>query len=126
MQHFGALIGRVLLVHIFLLAGLDKIQGYTGTTDYMQDHGVPIWFLPAVIALELAAGVAVIVGWRTRIAAGALAGFCVAAAILFHHDFATEPNMVMFMKNVAMAGGLLLLVVHGAGRWSVDHWLARL
>ncbi|MDT0634704.1 DoxX family protein [Spectribacter hydrogenoxidans] len=126
MQHFGVLAGRLLMAHLFLLAGLDKVQGYAGTTDYMQSHGVPIWLLPAVIALELAAGLAITVGWQTRIAAGALAGFCVIAAILFHRDFATEPNMVMFMKDFAMAGGLLVLAAHGGGRWSVDHWIARL
>lgn len=124
MQAIGVLVGRILLAHIFVLAGLNKIQGYAGTTDYMENHGVPIWFLPAVIALELAAGVAVIVGWQTRLAALALAAFCVAAALVFHNDFAAPPNLVMFMKDFAMAGGLLLLATHGAGRWSVDRWVS--
>ncbi|MDN5863180.1 MAG: DoxX family protein [Salinisphaera sp.] len=121
MKDIGTLLGRVLLAHIFILAGLGQIHGYAGTTDYMIDHGVPIWFLPAVIALELVAGVAVIVGWQTRLASAALAIFCIATAVMFHHEVSQAG--LMFMKDLAMAGGFLTLLAHGAGRWSIDHWV---
>lgn len=124
MQDIGALVGRIALAHIFVLAGLQKIGGYAGTIAYMQSHGVPGWLLPGVIALELAAGLAVVLGWYTRITAGLLAIFAVAAALIFHHDFSEGQNLIMLMKDLAMAGGLLYVVCYGAGRWSLDRWIA--
>jgi putative oxidoreductase len=81
---------------------------------------VPGMVLPLVIALEIGGGLAVIVGFLTRWAALGLALFCLAAALLFHRNFAEQMQMIMFMKNFAMAGGLLLLYVHGAGAFSID------
>lgn len=121
MNNAITLLARLLLAHIFLLAGLSKLgAGYAGTQGYMEGFGVPGVLLPAVIALELGAGIALVVGWLTRWAGLALALFCVAAALLFHRNFADQMQMVMFMKNLTIAGGMLLLYVHGAGGWSVD------
>ena len=120
MTNISNLIGRILLAAIFLLAGINKIPGYAGTQAYMESMGVPGMLLPLVIALEIGAALALIVGWQTRLAAAALAVFTIASALLFHADFGDQTQMILFMKNWAIAGGLLLLVAHGAGKLSLD------
>lgn len=120
MEKYSTLVARVLLAHIFLLAGLSKISGFAGTQAYMESMGVPGVLLPAVILLEIAGGLALILGWQTRLAAVGLAAFTVIAGILFHSNFADQTQMILFMKNIAITGGLLLLAAHGPGRISVD------
>ena len=120
MNNAIVLLARLFLAHIFLLAGFGKITGYAGTQGYMESMGVPGALLPLVIILEIGGGLALIVGLFTRWAALALALFCVAAAVIFHRNFADQMQMIMFMKNFAMAGGLLLLYVHGGGAFSID------
>jgi len=121
MNNAVILVARILLASIFLLSGLGKAgAGYTGTQGYMEAMGVPGFLLPFVIVLEIAGGLALIAGFLTRWAALALAGFCVIAAAIFHHNLSDQIQMIMFMKNLAMAGGLLLLYVHGAGAFSLD------
>lgn len=117
------LAGRVLLGHIFLLAGINKISGYEGTAGYMEAMGVPGMLLPLVIILEVVGGLALIVGFKTKWAAAALAGFTVLAAVLFHADFSDQTQMILFMKNWAITGGLLLVYVYGAGELSIDRKL---
>ena len=119
------LAGRILLGHIFLLAGINKISAYEGTAGYMEAMGVPGVVLPLVILLEILGGLALIIGFKTRWAAIALAGFTVLAAILFHADFSDQTQMILFMKNWAITGGLLLVYVYGAGEISMDRKLAR-
>jgi len=87
----------------------------------MESAGVPGILLPAVIALEVIGGLAVIFGWHTRIAAFLLAGFSLLSGILFHADFGDQMQMIMFLKNVALAGGFLMIVSLGAGPWSIDN-----
>jgi putative oxidoreductase len=116
----GELAGRVLLAALFLLSGIGKLSAYSGTAAYMASVGVPGALLPIVIALEIGGALAVIVGWQTRIAAFLLAGFTLVSAFIFHTHFADQVQMIMFWKNVAITGGLLLLVVHGAGPLSLD------
>jgi putative oxidoreductase len=116
----GLAVGRVLLAALFVLEGWSKIRGYQAAADYMDGYGVPGALLPAVIALELGGGLMLALGWRTRIAAVALAGFCVAAAVLFHSQLLDRSHLLHFEKDLAIAGGLLVLAVAGAGRWSVD------
>ncbi len=121
MNNFIELSARVLLGHIFLLAGLNKLgEGYAGTAGYMDSMGVPGGLLPAVIALEIIGGLMVIAGFKTQWAAYALAGFTLIAGALFHFNPQDQMQMILFMKNVSIAGGLLLLSVHGAGGLSVD------
>ncbi len=86
----------------------------------MDRYGVPSLLLPAVIALELGGGLMMAVGWRTRLAAFALAVFCISAAVLFHNQLLDRGQLLHFEKDLAIAGGLLVLAVAGAGRWSVD------
>lgn len=121
MNNLIELVARLFLGHIFLLAGINKIgAGYAGTAGYMESVGVAGGLLPAVIALEIIGGLMVIVGFKTKWAAYALAGFTLVAAVIFHSNLAEQMQMILFMKNVSIAGGLLLLSVHGAGALSVD------
>ncbi|HET9693552.1 MAG TPA: DoxX family protein [Steroidobacteraceae bacterium] len=113
------LAGRVLISAMFLTAGLAKVGGYAGTQAYMAAAGVPGALLPLVIALEVLGAIAIVVGFRTRIVAAGLAVFTVAAAVLFHSG-ADEMQQLLFMKNLAIAGGFLFLVARGAGDWSFD------
>ena len=122
MNNVIELVARIFLGHIFLMAGLSKLgDGYAGTAGYMESVGVPGGLLPVVIALEIVGGLMVIVGFKVKWAAYALAGFSIVAAAIFHADFADQMQMIMFMKNVSIAGGLMLLSVHGAGVLSVDN-----
>ena len=121
MKNVIELAARVLLGHIFLLAGISKLgEGYAGTAGYMESVGLPGGLLPVVIVLELVGGLMVIVGFKAQWAAYALAGFTLLAGIIFHSNFADQMQMILFMKNVSIAGGLLLLSVHGAGVFSLD------
>lgn len=114
--------GRVLLALIFVMAGLQKIPGYAGTQQYMEAMGVPGALLPLVIALEILGGLALALGWQARIAALLLAGFSVLSGLLFHMipgmsmtGMEAQMQSIMFMKNLAIAGGLLMVVALGAG-----------
>ena len=121
MKNISIAIGRIMLGHIFLLAGISKIGAYGATQGYMDAMGVPGMLLPLVILLEVGGGVAIIVGWKTKWASLALAAFTVVAAAIFHNNFGDQTQMIMFMKNIAIAGGFLLLAVHGAGAYSLDN-----
>lgn len=112
--------GRALMSAIFIMAGINKIGGYAGTQGYMESAGVPGILLPLVIVLEIGGGLAILLGWQTRIAAFMLAGFSILSALVFHFSFGDQMQSILFMKNMAMAGGLLFLVTAGAGNWSVD------
>lgn len=113
------LAARTLTALIFIMAGYGKITGYAGTEQYMQAMGVPAAMLPLVILLELGGGIALLLGFQTRLTALALALFSIAAAFIFHAG-ADQMTQIMLMKNLAMAGGLLAFTVFGAGRLSLD------
>ena len=121
MEKVSQFIARVFLGHIFLLAGLSKINAYEGTQGYMDAMSVPGMLLPLVILLEIGGGLAIIAGWKTRWTAIALAAFSVVAAAIFHNNFGDQTQMILFMKNIAIAGGFLLLAAHGAGAYSLDN-----
>ena len=108
---------------MFVTSGLSKISGYAGTQDYMEAMGVPGVLLPLVIAVEVIGGLAVMLGWHTRIAAFLLAGFSLLSALLFHANFGDQMQMIMFMKNVAIAGGFLMIVSQGGGAFALDNRL---
>jgi putative oxidoreductase len=114
-------VARVFLGHIFLLAGLSKIGAYEGTQGYMDAMGVPGMLLPLVILLEVGGGLAIIAGWQTRWASYAMAAFSIVSALIFHNNFGDQTQMIMFMKNISIAGGFLLLAYQGAGAFSVDN-----
>lgn len=121
MKEINLLAGRVLVAQIFLLAGINKVGAYAGTQAYMESTGVPGMLLPLVIALEIAGGLALIVGWKTQWTAWALAFFTLVAAFIFHADFSNQMQTILFMKNLAITGGLLLLSAAGSGRYSIDN-----
>ncbi len=121
LQIFAAPTGRFFLAIMFFMSGLTKISQYAGTQGYMEAMGVPGFLLPLVILTEAFGGLAIILGWKTKYVAFALAGFTVLSAILFHADFSNQAEMTNFMKNIAIAGGFLTLFVHGAGAYSLDN-----
>ena len=120
-QSLAAPVGRVLISLIFVVSGFGKISSFAATQGYMDSVGVPGMLLPLVIALEIVGGLAVMLGWHTRLAAFLLAGFSLLSALLFHANFGDQMQMIMFMKNLALAGGFLMIVSLGAGPWSIDN-----
>jgi putative oxidoreductase len=121
----AALAGRVLLSAIFLHEAYAKLTAYAMSQAYMEAFGVPVELLPLVIAVELGCGLLVLAGYQTRIAALLLAGFCVAAAMLFHTKFGDRNQLLHFEKDLAIAGGFLVLFAHGGGAWALDTWRRR-
>lgn len=122
-----SLLARLLMVALFLPAGLSKIAGFEGTVGYIASVGLPMASLGAVlaIAVEVLAPLALLVGWRTRWAALVLAVFTLVASVFFHNFWAMPAEQqfmqqLMFMKNIGVVGGLLALAAFGAGAWSLD------
>jgi putative oxidoreductase len=120
LEKVSDLAGRILISAIFLVSGFGKIAQYAGTQAYMSAAGVPGSLLPLVIATEIGGGLAIVLGYKTRWAAVALAGFSVVSALIFHANFADPIQSIMFMKNLAMAGGFLVIAARGAGALSLD------
>lgn len=121
LQTLSAPLGRTLLALIFFISGLNKVFSYAGTQDYMEAFNMSGSLLPLVIIIEVFAGLAVIVGYKARLFAFILAGFSLVSAFIFHADFTDQMQMILFMKNLGLAGGLLLLVSHGAGAYALDN-----
>ena len=121
-NNLALLAGRVLLSAPFVMGGFNKLMGFGngGTQKYMEAMGVPGALLPLVILTELGFGLMVLAGFKTRIAAFALAGFTLLAGLLFHYKPADAMQMIMFWKNIAITGGFLSLMAAGAGAYSVD------
>ena len=125
LKPFFNLSARLLMSCIFIVAGWDKIASYAGVQGFMRSIGVPGALLPLVILVELGGALALLVGYQTRIAAFALAGFALLAGSLVHFHPGDHENMIVFMDNLAMVGGLLLFVQYGGGTLSVDSRLKR-
>jgi len=127
LNRVGPLVGRILLALIFLLSGFGKLTGFEGTVGYIASKGLPLPQLAAAAAIvvELGGGLMVVFGWKARWGAAALFVFTALSALLFHNFWAAAPDqaqnqMIHFMKNVSVLGGLLYVVVHGSGPLSVD------
>ncbi len=116
-----SLAGRVIIALIFVLSGFNKISAIEGMQGYMEASGLPGILIYPTILFEVAAGLAIIAGYQTRYVALALAGFTLLSALIFHNQLGDQMQFGMFMKNVAMAGGFLFLVRHGAGELSIDN-----
>lgn len=121
------LIGRLALAALFLPAGIGKLTGFEGTVGYIASVGLPLATLGAIIAVvvEIGGGVALILGYRARLAALALAVFTLAASVIFHAYWAVAPEQafmqqLLFYKNIAVTGGLLVLAAQGAGAFALD------
>jgi len=127
LQNPLSLIGRLLLAALFLPAGISKIGGFAGTAGYIASKGLPLPEVGAAIAVavEILGGLALILGFGTRLAALALALFTLVATFIFHNYWGVPADQafvqqLMFNKNIAVVGGLLVLAAHGAGAWSLD------
>ena len=122
-QRFITFIGRVLLSLIFVLSGAGKLADHAGTVGYIASVHAPMPQLAYWIAVivEVGFGLALLVGFKAKFAAFGLAVFTLAAAFLFHNNFADQIQMIMFLKNITIIGGLLLIVAYGAGGFSVDN-----
>jgi len=126
-QPWGLLIGRLLLVYVFVMAGIGKIGNFAGTAKYMAAKGMPLTdvLLVAAIVLEVIGGLMIAVGWKARWAAWGFVGYCLATAFIFHAFWAVPADQafmqtVLFNKNLAIAGGMLFLAFTGPGRLSLD------
>ena len=114
------LIARISISILFLLNGIFKINNYEGTVGWMESFGLPgILIIPAII-LEIVGPILIIIGYQTRIAAASLSLFCIATAIIFHNDFSDQMQLTAFLKNIALAGGFLFLVVNGSKGYCLD------
>ena len=114
------LVARFLLASLFMWSGIGQMQGYDETAIFLTRHGVIGGLLPVAIFIEMAGALLIIAGYRTRWTCLVLAGFCVVTALLFHANFGDRAQMFHFLKNAAIAGGLLALYVSGPGRVSLD------
>ena len=121
LQAFSALLGRLFLAMIFIQSGLSKMSDYAATQGYMDAMGVSSTLLPLVIALEVVSGIAIVIGFKARLVALAMAGFSLLSALLFHTNFSDQTQTIMLMKNIAIAGGFLMIVAHGAGAYALDN-----
>jgi len=121
-QDLLAVTGRVLIAAIYLMSGLNKIANPAATIAYISSAGLPFPTAALAVAavIEVAGGLALIAGYRTRLVALAMAGFTVAAALGFHANLADQNQFIHFFKNIAMAGGLLQVAAFGAGRIGLD------
>ncbi|HVF64255.1 MAG TPA: DoxX family protein [Casimicrobiaceae bacterium] len=124
---WAAFLGRILLAAIFISSGFQKIGGFEGTVGYIASKGLPIPQVLAVLTIivELLGGILLVVGWKARWAALAIAGFTLLAALLFHNYWAMTGDAVMqnrigFWKNLSIAGGMLMVFAFGPGRYSID------
>ena len=124
---FLPLLGRVLLGLPFLMSGLGKLGAYAATVGYIASVGLPVpplAFLTSVI-IEIGGSVLLLSGFRARLASMVLAVFSIATAVFFHHNFADQNQMIHFLKDVMIAGGMLQITYFGAGAFSLDNRIAR-
>lgn len=119
LSHYAPLVARILIGALFLIAGFGKLSDVAGFAGYMASAGLPAFLAWPAIIFELVLGAALILGFQTRIMALLGAGFCIVAALLYHNP--SDPaQMTNFLKNLAIAGGFLMLFAHGAGAVAVD------
>ncbi|GAA6169650.1 DoxX family protein [Sessilibacter corallicola] len=114
------LIGRIALAAIFFLSGVGKLQNYEGSQQFLALAGLPEFLLPAVIVFEIVGSLLLVAGFQTRLVALAFAGFSVATAVLYHSNLGDQIQFLMFYKNIAIAGGFLVLAANSAGGFSID------
>jgi putative oxidoreductase len=119
----ASLVARLLIAPLFIVFGFEKITGYASSAGYMEAYGLPSFLLPLAILVELGGGLALLLGVFSRWVALALAGFCLVTALVFHTAWSGDggqAQFINFMKNLALAGGLLLLAANGPGKYAVN------
>ena len=119
------LVGRVFISLVFLLSGINKIVNYEGSIGWMESFGMSGIFLIPAIILEIGAAILIIIGYKVKIAAALLSVFCIATALIFHTDFSNQMQFVSFMKNIALAGGFLFLVINDTKGFSLERKLSK-
>ncbi len=125
-MHIVEFIGRILLSALFLIEGIGKISMQEDVIMYMEDYGVPeILFIPAVI-LEILFPLLLIVGYKTKLSALIMALFTLAVAIIFHTDFSEGMQMTFFLKDLAIAGGFMIIFVYGSNKISLDYKIKKI
>jgi putative oxidoreductase len=123
MTNIFDLLARILISALFLINGIFKITNYDGTLGWMEGYGVPgVLLIPAII-LEILGPILIIIGYQTKITAAFLSLFCLATAVIFHNDFSNQMQLTSFLKNIALAGGFLFLVINGSKKFSLDNKL---
>ena len=121
MKNILDLFARILISALFLINGIFKITNYDGTVVWMEGYGMPgVLLIPAII-LEILGPILIIIGYQTKITAAFLSLFCLATAIIFHNDFSNQMQLTSFLKNIALAGGFLFLVINGSRKFSLDN-----
>lgn len=119
-SNIAGLIGRIILAVFWIYFGYTKIGGIEGIQGYMENFGIPGVLAWPVVALELGGGILLLLGFFSRFASLLLAGFCVMSAVIFHADFGNQTQLILFAKNIAIAGGLLLIVANGPGPMAIN------
>ena len=114
------LLGRILISILFLLNGVSKINNYESTVDWIESFEISGMIIIPAIILEIIGPILIIVGYKAKIAAGFLSLFCILTAIIFHNDFSDQIQFTSFLKNIALAGGFLFIVVNGTKEFSID------
>lgn len=122
MRSYVPVLARLFLGLIFLMSGINKITGFGGTEEYVASHGIPLpaVFLAGAIAIEIIGGLSVILGLWARVGAAALVLFLIPTTLIFHTDFGQQTQMVMFLKNLSIMGGLLLVMAYGSGTYRIQ------
>ena len=121
-MHIVELVGRIFLSALFLIEGFGKISMQEDVIMYMEEYGVPgILFMPAT-TLEILFPLFLILGYKTKWAASVMALFTFAVAIIFHTDFSESMQMMLFLKDLAIAGGFMIIIAYGPGKISLDHY----
>ena len=122
-MHIVELIGRIFLSTLFLIEGIGKLFTQEQVITYMEDYGVPgMLFIPAVV-VEILFPLLLIVGYKTRLAALVMALFTLTVTIIFHTDFSNGMQLILFLKNLAIAGGFVIVFAYGSNKLSMDHFL---
>ena len=117
------ILGRILLSAIFLINGIGKIFNYEGTIQYMENFDVPGYLIIPAITVEILFPILLIIGYYTKFSALVLSLFTLVLAVIFHTDFSNQMQLISFLKNIAIAGGFLIIFVYGPGKYSLDHKL---
>ena len=121
MQNYLDLLARILISILFLINGYFKIINYEGTIEWMEGYNIASFFLIPAIILEITAPILIIIGYKTKIAATLLFLFCLSTDFIFHLDFSDNMQVTSFLKNIALSGGFLLIIINGAKKFSFDN-----
>ena len=122
-MHIVEILGRLLLSAIFLINGIGKIFNYEATIQYMENFDVPGYLIIPAITVEILFPILLIIGYYTKFSALVLSLFTLVLAVIFHTDFSNQMQLMSFLKNIAIAGGFLIIFVYGPGKYSIDHKL---